>query len=112
MSAVNKSGKLNVNLCNFMAFVGARQQQPVAHCRLIIVFARVLCVCVLLFLMSICLPFDKFGPHRHSLPRPGHVSLVVCQLSGTPSRPLRAPLVAVLVYSLSHDFAVKCLQNV
>lgn len=76
-------------------------------------------MCVLLFLMSICLPFDKFSPvhththtHPHSPPRPGHVSLVVCQLSGTPNRPLRGPLVVVLVYSLSHDFAVKCLQNV
>jgi len=49
------------------------------------------------------------------------VSLVVFQLSDTPPRHLfvggriewaSVLVVAVLVYSLSHDFAVKCLQNV
>lgn len=64
--------------------------------------------------MSICLTFDKFSldAHRRLVAqlRPGRVSLVVCPLSGTPTR---LPLCGSLwVYSLSHDFAVKCLQNV
>lgn len=49
MNAVNKSGKLNVNLCSFMPFVGAQQQQPVVDSRLVIVFVRVVCVCVCCF---------------------------------------------------------------
>lgn len=71
-----------------------------------------MCLCVAFFNVYLFAIRQVWPTHTHSPPRPGHVSLVVCQLSGTPSRPLRGPLVVVLVYSLSHDFAVKCLQNV
>lgn len=64
------------------------------------------------FLMSICLPFDKFGPHAQpASPRPCLISCLPVVRHAQPP-PLRGPLVVVLVYSLSHDFAVKCLQNV
>lgn len=116
MSAVNKSGILNVNLCNFVPFVGSAGPLQGSQLTMLAVLVVVVSLC---FLMSIRLLFecrmanDNFCWHFSA--QCACVSLVVCQLSGTPSHVndcgLGGSVAVVLVYSLSHDFAVKCLQN-
>jgi len=92
MSAVNKSGKLNVNLCNFVPFVGSPfcccsccNYCCWAHCCFLdwlLLLSRFLNVSLFVFtirMWNVESPKDNFCLHSHYV----CVSLVVCQLSDT-----------------------------